>query len=48
MDASSLPPIAVQTLKEGVSRVILTGVGGDPVPVQEHLVDEKGEAVKAS
>jgi diphosphomevalonate decarboxylase len=44
-DAGSLPPIAVQTLKEGVSRVILTGVGDDPVKVEEHLIDEKGEAV---
>lgn len=32
-------------LKEGVSRVILTGVGGGPVSVQEHLVDEEGESI---
>lgn len=32
-------------LREGVSRVILTGVGEGPVSVQEHLVDEKGEPV---
>ncbi|KAF2840693.1 Diphosphomevalonate decarboxylase [Patellaria atrata CBS 101060] len=36
------------TLKEGVSRVILTGVGEGPIRVQEHLVDEKGEAVTSS
>jgi diphosphomevalonate decarboxylase len=46
--AEALPKIAVQTLKEGVSRVILTGVGGDPVSVQEHLVGETGEAVVKS
>ena len=34
-------------LKEGVSRVILTGVGEGPISVTEHLVDEKGQAVKA-
>lgn len=44
-DAGFLPTAAVQLLKEGVSRVILTGVGGDPVRVEEHLIDEKGEAV---
>lgn len=44
-DASGLPKIAVQTLKEGVSRVILTGVGGDPVRVEDHLVSETGDAV---
>lgn len=30
-------------LREGVSRVILTGVGEGPISVQEHLVDEQGE-----
>lgn len=34
-----------ETLKSGVSRVILTGVGDGPISVQQHLVDEKGEAV---
>lgn len=33
------------TLREGVSRVILTGIGEGPVSVEEHLVDEKGNAV---
>ena len=47
-DAGHLPKIAVQTLREGVSRVILTGVGGDPVRVEEHLVTETGEAVVQS
>jgi diphosphomevalonate decarboxylase len=47
-DATFLPKVAVQTLKEGVSRVILTGVGGDPVKVEQHLVNDKGEAVASS
>ena len=47
-DASALPKIAVQALQEGVSRVILTGVGGDPVRVEEHLVGESGEAITTS
>lgn len=34
-----------ETLRRGVSRVILTGVGEGPISVQEHLVDEKGDAV---
>lgn len=36
---------AVGLLKEGVSRVILTGVGEGPVRTEEALVDERGEAV---
>ncbi|KAF2100537.1 Diphosphomevalonate decarboxylase [Rhizodiscina lignyota] len=35
----------VETLTAGVNRVILTGVGEGPMKVDEHLVDEKGEAV---
>jgi diphosphomevalonate decarboxylase len=34
-------------LKEGISRVILTGVGPGPQKIEEHLVDEKGNAVSA-
>jgi diphosphomevalonate decarboxylase len=34
-------------LKEGVSRVILTGVGEGPQKTDTHLVDEKGEPVKS-
>ncbi|OQE91945.1 hypothetical protein PENNAL_c0008G11976 [Penicillium nalgiovense] len=34
---------AVEVLKDGVSRVILTGVGEGPVKVEEHLVSETGE-----
>lgn len=30
-------------LREGVSRVIMTGVGEGPVSVEEHLIDERGE-----
>lgn len=33
------------TLKEGVSRVILTSVGEGPFSVEDHLVDENGEPV---
>lgn len=36
---------AVEALKEGVSRVILTGVGEGPVQVEDHLVGEKGEVL---
>ena len=32
-------------LREGVSRVIMTGVGEGPVSVEEHLIDERGEPV---
>ena len=34
---------AVEVLKDGVSRVILTGVGEGPVKVEDHLVSETGE-----
>jgi diphosphomevalonate decarboxylase len=37
---------AIVTLNEGMSKVILTGVGEGPVKVDDHLVDEKGEIVK--
>ena len=39
---------ATETLKNGVSRVIMTSVGDGPVSVQEHLVDEKGNPVAVS
>ena len=35
-------PRLKDTLKEGVSRVILTGVGSDPISVQTHLVGLDG------
>ncbi|KIX04613.1 diphosphomevalonate decarboxylase [Rhinocladiella mackenziei CBS 650.93] len=35
----------LMTLKSGISRVICTGVGGGPVKIEKHLVDEIGEAV---
>lgn len=35
-----------ETLREGVGRVILTEVGEGPVGMEEHLIDEKGEAVE--
>ncbi|KAF7586770.1 diphosphomevalonate decarboxylase [Aspergillus hancockii] len=36
---------AVDVLKDGVSRVILTGVGEGPVSVNDHLVSETGEVL---
>lgn len=39
--------VAVDLLKEGVSRVILTGVGEGPVETEESLIDEKGEPVSS-
>lgn len=36
---------AVEGIKEGVSRVILTGVGEGPISVDEHLVSETGDIV---
>ncbi|OQD73905.1 hypothetical protein PENDEC_c013G04915 [Penicillium decumbens] len=35
----------LDVLKDGVSRVILTGVGEGPITVEEHLVTETGEMV---
>lgn len=43
VDLGKLDPRAVKAVKEGVNRVILTGVGEGPVKVNEHLVNEKGE-----
>ena len=37
-------PVA-KILREGVSRVILTSVGDGPISVDDHLIDEQGEAV---
>lgn len=37
---------AVQVLRDGVARVILTQVGDDPVRTQESLIGEDGEPVK--
>lgn len=37
----------MSSLKFGVNRVILTGVGEGPISVQDHLVDENGRAVEA-
>lgn len=36
---------ALAVLKDGVSRVILTGVGEGPISVNDHLVNEKGEII---
>lgn len=39
---------AIAALEEGVSRVILTGVGEGPVKTEESLINEKGEPVTSS
>lgn len=36
--------IAADRLKEGISRVILTGVGEGPIRTEESLIDENGES----
>lgn len=35
----------MSALRDGVSRVIMTGVGEGPVSVTDHLVDERGEVM---
>ncbi|KAL8673497.1 MAG: hypothetical protein Q9168_002103 [Polycauliona sp. 1 TL-2023] len=35
----------METLRDGVSRIILTSVGEGPISVEEHLIDEKGDIV---
>lgn len=37
--------VAVESVRSGISRVILTEVGEGPMVVGNHLIDEKGEAV---
>lgn len=37
--------VAIGLLEQGVSRVILTGVGEGPIKTEESLIDEKGEPV---
>jgi diphosphomevalonate decarboxylase len=44
--AEGLDERAVQVLKEGVSRVILTSVGDDPIRTEESLIGEDGEPLK--
>jgi diphosphomevalonate decarboxylase len=39
---------AVMTLKNGVSRVICTAVGGGPESVETHLVDESGKPIEGT
>jgi len=36
---------AIEGIKDGVSRVILTGVGEGPISVDEHLVSETGDII---
>lgn len=38
-------PRVLDVLKNGISRVILTGVGEGPISVEDHLVTETGEMV---
>ncbi|KAI9664507.1 MAG: diphosphomevalonate decarboxylase [Bathelium mastoideum] len=42
---SAIDEVSAKSLKDGVNRVILTGVGAGPMKTEEHLVDEKGEEV---
>ncbi|KAF2677210.1 diphosphomevalonate decarboxylase [Lentithecium fluviatile CBS 122367] len=37
--------VALDLLKEGVRRIILTGVGEGPIKTEENLIDEKGEPI---
>jgi diphosphomevalonate decarboxylase len=37
---------AVETLRDGVTRVIMAGVGEGPIRVNEHLVSETGEILR--
>ncbi|KAK2783664.1 diphosphomevalonate decarboxylase [Onygenales sp. PD_12] len=39
---------AVDALRDGISRVILTGVGEGPVKVDKHLVSESGEILSSA
>ena len=36
---------ALQVLRQGITRVILTSVGEGPISVQEHLINGKGEPI---
>ena len=42
-DASTLDERAMGTLKEGVTRVICTGVGEGPEQIEKHLINEAGD-----
>jgi diphosphomevalonate decarboxylase len=45
-DAEHVDPRAVEVLKQGVSRVILTSVGEGPIKTEESLIAEDGEPTK--
>jgi diphosphomevalonate decarboxylase len=45
-DAEHVDPRAVEVLKQGVSRVILTSVGEGPIKTEESLIAEDGEPLK--
>ncbi|KAG8527951.1 uncharacterized protein KY384_006867 [Bacidia gigantensis] len=42
------PNHADETLRNGISRVIMTSVGDGPVNIQDHLINEKGEASEST
>ena len=44
-DLTALDERARATIKEGVTRVICTGVGEGPEPIERHLIDEAGEVL---
>jgi diphosphomevalonate decarboxylase len=45
-DAEHVDPRALEVLKQGVSRVILTSVGEGPIKTEESLIAEDGEPLK--
>lgn len=47
-EMGSLESKTVMTIKNGVSRVICTSVGGGPEKVETHLVDEAGKPIESS
>ena len=46
IEGSSLDQKLAAVFSDGVSRVILTGIGEGPVSVDNHLVDEQGQPAK--
>ena len=43
--SSTTPSVAAERLSQGISRVILTGVGEGPIKTTESLIDENGETI---
>lgn len=45
-DTEGVSPVALRTLKDGISRVILTSVGEGPIKTAKSLITEEGEPLK--